>query len=308
MPPAVPIEDDDSGVKADVKDTAPMIDNAGAAATVAADAAKTLSIVTEAVIDELPLKRKRKARSDNFFVQDEPKRKRSPQKKKKVIDAEEEFASFWICSECKEAECMMKPEADTLLICEGACRRLFHYPCAGLAELPAEEEKYVCADCTGNKHACSICHHYGVDNEDVFCCSKDGCGLFFHESCLSMQNVEVRRTQQQQEEVASVDDSASDSPEKGTNGGSGGGACLFVCPAHNCWTCTQNDTKEKEETEKTTPKKKGKGKKKKSIGGAFNTKTESRIIVSIRTVRMMYDVCTFCRALQVTHPFDFHCF
>jgi hypothetical protein len=205
MPPAVPIEDDGSGVKADVKDIVPMIDNAAAAAVVADDGdAKTLSTVTEAVTNELPLKRKRKARSDNFFVHDEPKRKKSPQKKKKVIDPEEEFASFWICSECKEAECMMKPEADTLLICEGACRRLFHYPCAGLAELPAEEEKYVCADCTGNKHACSICHHYGIDNEDVFCCSKDGCGLFFHESCLSMQNVEVRRTQQQQEEVAAL--------------------------------------------------------------------------------------------------------
>jgi hypothetical protein len=297
--PAVPIEDDDSGVKSKVEEDAPMITNDAAVAVVAdGDDAKTLSTVTEtAVSNELPLKRKRKARPvDNFFVHDEPKRKKSPQKKKKVIDPEEEFASFWICSECKEAECMMKPEADTLLICEGACRRLFHYPCAGLAELPAEEEKYVCADCKGLKHACSICHHYGVDNEDVFCCSKDGCGLFFHESCLSMQNVEVRRTQQQQqqqqEEVAIVDESASDSPEKGTNGSSGGGACQFICPAHNCWTCTQQDTQEKEEADKASPKKKGK--KKKSRGGAFDNKTESRIVVSIRTVRTMYEIYALC--------------
>jgi hypothetical protein len=153
---------------------------------------------------------------------------------------------------------MMKPEADQLLICEGACRRLFHYPCAGLDELPAENEEYVCADCKGLKHACSICHHYGIDNEDVFCCSKDGCGLFFHESCLSMQNVEVRRTQQHQEEVAIVDESASDN---GTSGG--GGPCQFICPAHNCWTC------------KASPKKKGR--KKKARRGAFDNKTESRI-------------------------------
>jgi hypothetical protein len=287
--PAVPIEDDGSGIKADVNDEVPMIENDVAAAN---DDAKMLPTATEAVTNELPLKRKRKARQvDSFFVHDEPKRKRSPQKKKKVIDPEEEFASFWICSECKEAECMMKPEADQLLICEGACRRLFHYPCAGLAELPAEDEEYVCADCKGLKHACSICHHYGVDNEDVFCCSKDGCGLFFHESCLAMQNVEVRRTQQQ-EEVAFVDESASDSPEKGTNGSSGGSACRFICPAHNCWTCTQQDTQEKEEANKVTPTKKGR--KKKSRGGAFDNKTESRIIVSIRTVRTMYDTSISC--------------
>jgi hypothetical protein len=290
--PAVPIEDDDSGIKANVQDEVLIIDNDTAAAVVAAngDDAKMLSTVTEtAVTNELPLKRKRKAREDSFFVREEPKRKRSPQKKKKVIDPEEEFASFWICTECKEAECMMKPEADQLLICEGACRRLFHYPCAGLAELPAEDEEYVCADCKGLKHACSICHHYGIDNEDVFCCSKDGCGLFFHESCLSMQNVEVRRTQQQQEEVAIVDESASESLEKGTNGSSGGGACQFICPAHNCWTCT---TQEKEEADKASPKKKGK--KKKSRGGAFDNKTESRIVVSIRTVLMMYDTYALC--------------
>jgi hypothetical protein len=267
--PAVPIEDDDRGVKANGEDDVPMIDKDAAAAVVAADGddTKTLSTVTEAVTNELPLKRKRKARQDNFFVSEEPKRRRSPQKKKKVIDPEEEFASFWICSECKEAECMMKPEADQLLICEGACRRLFHYPCAGLTELPAEDEKYVCADCKGLKHACSICHHYGIDNEDVFCCSKDGCGLFFHESCLAMQNVEVRRTQQQQDEVAIVDESASDSPEKGTNGGSSGAACQFICPAHNCWTCTQQDTRKG--ADKATLKK---GKKKEIRGEPSTTR------------------------------------
>lgn len=292
--PAVPIEDEDRGVKTNVKDEMPMLNKDVAAVVVAADGdnAKTLSTVTELVTNELPLKRKRKARQvDNFFVHDELKRKRSSPKKKKVIDPEEEFASFWICSECKEAECMMKPEADKLLICEGACRRLFHYPCAGLAELPADDEEYVCADCKGLKHACSICHHYGVDNEDVFCCSKDGCGLFFHESCLSMQNVEVRRTQQHQEEVAIVDESAIDSPEKGTNGTSrGGGACHFICPAHNCWSCTQQDTQEKEEADKASPKKKGR--KKKARGGAFDNKTESRLVVSICTVRTMYDSLT----------------
>jgi hypothetical protein len=75
----------------------------------------------------------------------------------------------------------------------------------GLGELPAGE-KYVCADfCNGLKHTYSICHHYGIVNlTKMSFIVKDGCGLFFHESCLAMQNVEVRRTQQQ-DEVAIVD-------------------------------------------------------------------------------------------------------
>jgi hypothetical protein len=281
MPPAVqgPILDDDGGVKGDVEGELPMKDNCDTAA----DNEKALpaSKDTVAVSDELPLKRKRKARQvDNFFVHDETAKKKAPVRKKKVMDAEEEFESYWICSECKEAECMMKPEADKLLICEGACRRLFHYPCAGLAELPGEDEEYICADCTTRKHSCSLCHHYGLDNEDVFCCSKDGCGLFFHESCLSMQNIEVQRTHTQQEDLASVDvdETASDSLEKSTNGSSGG-TCRFICPAHNCWTCTQD----KQPTDKASPNKKGR-KKKVNKGGAYDVKTQSRIIVSSRVV------------------------
>ena len=41
---------------------------------------------------------------------------------------------------------MMKTDAEQLLICEGTCRRLFHYPCAGLSQLPDQDEKYICKD------------------------------------------------------------------------------------------------------------------------------------------------------------------
>ena len=99
-------------------------------------------------------------------------------RQKKVEDAEEEFKMAWICCECKEAECMMHPDADQLLICEGPCRRLFHYPCAGLAQPPAEDEAYICHDCRNGKHLCALCQSYGTDNEDVFPCRDPKCRPF----------------------------------------------------------------------------------------------------------------------------------
>ena len=175
----------------------------------------------------------------------------------------------WICCECKEAECMMDPSADQFLICDGKCERIFHYPCAGLSALPTSDDDWLCKDCIKKEHQCAICHEYGKDDEDVFLCKKEGCGLFFHESCLEMQDVEVAHEDFHKDngEIVSVP--------------------VFTCNAHSCWTCTQNDMilKEKEEEEATAlqneangQKKKGKkSKKRKSI---FQCKTESRIYVS----------------------------
>jgi hypothetical protein len=212
---------------------------------------------------ELPSKRRRKKIDKEFFTSDHaeacPPRPKRKKKEKRAV--EDEFDQVWICVECKEAECMMKPEAQELLICEGPCLRAFHYPCAGLSQLPAEDEQFVCTDCTNRKHICAICQNYGLDDEDVFKCNKKECGLFFHESCLSMRNVEV--------EMVPVDDTKK-SPDKSDEGS---GSSMnqrprFLCPAHNCWTCEQNDMKEQErqaaenETKQLT-KKDSKAKKKK---------------------------------------------
>ena len=80
----------------------------------------------------------------------------SKKKRKRQKDVETEFDMLWICSECKEAECMMKADAEQLLICEGTCRRLFHYPCAGLSQLPDQDKKYICKDCIEQGHPCCI--------------------------------------------------------------------------------------------------------------------------------------------------------
>ena len=59
-------------------------------------------------------------------------------KRRKRKEMDKEFSTSWICCECGEAECSMlshcigvETDDDDLIICEGTCRRMFHYPCAG---------------------------------------------------------------------------------------------------------------------------------------------------------------------------------
>lgn len=216
--------------------------------------------------------RKRKAETAN------PVQERKPKQPKKAKDVEEELDMAWICAECREAECLMHPEADQLLVCEGPCIRVFHYPCAGLSKMPAEDEKYICKDCTENRHACAICKEYGIDDKEVFKCSKHKCGLFFHESCLSMQNVEVQVVP-----ITSANSSSTSSLETAPAEKS---KLIFTCPAHNCWTCTQWELKKEEEDEakeaaaiQKGSKSRGK-KKKQSLPGFFSCKKEATLVVS----------------------------
>lgn len=204
-------------------------------------------------------------------------KKKKPKKETKISSsAEEEFESSWICAECKEAECMTELEADQLLICEGQCQRLFHFPCAGLSALPGEDEDYICADCTNKRHACSFCKEYGDDDVDVFRCEASKCGLFFHISCLEMQNVEIRR-------VATCETQSAP-------------ALAFTCPAHSCWTCVQNDLQNQEDSEskeakvKSAKKGKGKARKSKSVSSSFDCKKDPRLYVSL--CRHSYSVCS----------------
>jgi hypothetical protein len=229
----------------------------------------TTNAATEATIapapsEEEPKRRARKRKSKTLVDTAEPKPKR--QRKPKVVDAtEEEFQMSWICAECKEAECGIQPEADQLLICEGPCRRLFHYPCANLKELPAEDQDYFCDDCTSKKHNCAICQQYGFDDVEVYCCSRDKCGLFFHESCLITKGVEVHIIKDKEEAEE----------EEATGERNYSGKRQFSCPGHCCWTCTQKDEKKKEEDEaaanRAAPK--GKRSKKTKKSSAFETKT-----------------------------------
>jgi len=220
-------------------------------------------------------------------------------RKKKVeeLDPEQEFETQWICTECKEAECHIVPDASVLLICEGPCRRLFHYPCVGLKEVPPVDVPYRCPDCTAGKHRCSFCQDYGVDGVDVWLCDRRTCGLFFHEACLAMRNVDVQvvggggAVLEGTTSTTNDSDGGTSTPTTTTTSG-GGGRLSFVCPAHCCWTCTQTDLKERERLNiRDAARGGGNGKKKKSqqpkrrragaAGGSFEGKSEKFLYVSI---------------------------
>ena len=247
--------------------------------------------------DDLPAKRKRKAQHRPDFVQMDDfsatkKQKSKPGTKK---GTEEEFATTWICVECKEAECMMEPEATELLICDGVCRRVFHYPCAGLAELPPDDIPFICDDCTHQKHICSLCSNYGYDNEDIYKCSKSNCGMFYHESCLSMRNVDVtiisKKTNNGIDEVMELNNIQDDDDDHAVedcddldtkkNIRKSSLERRFVCLAHSCWTCTQIDLKDElqqpdVDVDTKIPKS---ARKKKKVGGSFDSKKESFLTV-----------------------------
>ena len=76
-----------------------------------------------------------------------------------TVDGDSNLAFTWICTECREAECINDPNSP-LLVCEGDCHRPFHYPCADLPTIPSKDEKWVCNDCKKRRHQCKICHEY----------------------------------------------------------------------------------------------------------------------------------------------------
>lgn len=208
-------------------------------------------------------------------------------KKKSKDDNHADDDMNWVCAECKEAECLMEPSAEEFLLCDGACNRVFHYPCAGLSKIPDTDEDWICKDCSQSRHQCAFCQEYGQDQVDVFCCRKDKCGLFFHESCLALNNVPVKMQQQGVTRRASGGAVSPRSVEADPLGGDNvvTSVPVFTCPAHHCWTCTQEDALKKEQEEAAAKKKaNGKTKKrgsKKKQSSIYQCKTEGRIYVSL---------------------------
>lgn len=215
-------------------------------------------------------KRKRKVENEKSSLDAKPAATKPKQKK----SSRPNILDFtWICTECNEAECDADPDAE-LMLCEGGCHRPFHYPCANLSSAPPADQDWVCEDCQKSRHRCVLCDEYGADNVDVFCCDKEDCGLFFHESCLSMQNVEIQFT----EEKAAASDEDVDGELVNS------GKPHFICAAHTCWACTEDIIPADEEEEKQTAvkKKKGKGRKKKNkVSSSFAMKRDANLYVSL---------------------------
>ena len=169
----------------------------------------------------------------------------------------------WICAECKEAECMINTESP-LLVCEGPCLRLFHFPCARLSSIPPSQEPWMCHDCIQQRHKCCACQEYGIDNQQVYKCEKKTCGLFYHEQCLAMYDPLVTihhrssssssssstvatathtgdETLQQQQQHNNNNNSKSDSIQNHNTNSNNQPTSMrlkFKCPAHQCWTCS----------------------------------------------------------------------
>jgi hypothetical protein len=196
----------------------------------------------------------------------------------------------WLCMECKEAEAAL--DMDSLLVlCEGKCNRPFHLVCVGLKEAPPS---WICTDCRDERHICSICQEYGIDQVDVFLCKSKDCGLFFHESCLSMLNVDIKqvaRVAVKDNGATPVAMTAATDDETGQNYGNDvmpeTTMPEFRCPAHKCWTCTEEivikDENGHNEEEMKGIKTKSKGKKKKarkSTDNVFGVKTGILIVSS----------------------------
>jgi hypothetical protein len=207
----------------------------------------TLPFPTEKIdqqnTEPLHATRKRRTAGNPSYVDTESIVTKKFPKQSSQKEVEAEFEATWICVECKEAECPIQPDATDLLICDGVCQRVFHYPCAGLNQLPNANEDFICTDCVSHKHICSICSNYGYDDEDVYKCNKKNCGLFFHESCLSMQNIDMMVVVETH--TNSQNNQNMKNPVSTTNGMLNRKR-RFVCPAHSCWTCTQIDLKEQE--------------------------------------------------------------
>jgi hypothetical protein len=216
----------------------------------------------------------------------------SPKKKRQrhVQTKEEEMS--WICTECKEAEALADKDSD-LLLCEGQCNRPFHTVCVGLKEQPKEDEIWICSDCQSGRHYCCVCQEYGRDDVDVFKCQNRNCGLFFHESCLSAFNVDVKLVSIHKE--MSKDDNEKSLPSDHTTEHHAGlehNASVpetkpaFRCPAHRCWTCTEEMVIEEEVAERASPKtgKKSKAKKK---DNAFSTKTGTLFVSLLRDIQVI---------------------
>lgn len=176
--------------------------------------------------------------------------KKEKTKKEKEEDKDLEFT--WICTECREAECIDDPDAP-LILCDGKCNRPFHPPCANLLALPPEDEPWLCGDCIQNRHQCTVCKEYGEDDIDVFCCDVKGCGLFYHQNCLDVYNVHVeivedevvKRERGSFQTLSGIEEEKKECNDDNNLGDEKHITKIisrpkFKCPAHMCWTCADD--------------------------------------------------------------------
>jgi len=91
------------------------------------------------------------------------------------------FAWEFTCGMC--FSCNSEEDLNSLLLCEGGCRRSFHLRCVGLSNFPGGNQTWSCRWCVARLRFCWLCHSYAPAGS-LQRCSHVSCAKTFHPECL----------------------------------------------------------------------------------------------------------------------------
>ena len=99
---------------------------------------------------------------------------------------ENPFSMDYACGIC--SRCDGDADLDSMIVCEGGCKRIFHMDCIGLSSLPAgAASKWACTRCVQRLRSCHICDQVdeGPSSSGLLVkCQVPYCGKTFHRTCL----------------------------------------------------------------------------------------------------------------------------
>eukprot|EP01039_Chlorochromonas_danica_P001110 gene1110-1213_t len=138
---------------------------------------RSASTTTAAMTSQSEEEEKKKQSSDDVMTIDNKKKKKHPKRSR-----EEQNITFsdWHCTICGNLEA---PLESNLVVCFGSCKRAYHEECLGLMDSSLTEQ-WTCPDCLSGSHLCLGCGIRGVDYVDVFKCSTNTCGQYYHPHCI----------------------------------------------------------------------------------------------------------------------------
>ena len=117
-----------------------------------------------------------------------------------------------------QTQCTLIKE-DPIIKCRGGCHNNYHLSCVN--ENPSSRhEDWKCKECKSGKHSCFICKTVTsseIPGQLTEKCSQNGCGKFFHRSCLKKYGLWPQARYSEH---------------------------ALTCPGHICHTCASDNPKE----------------------------------------------------------------